>query len=212
MTLRLWREYVKWISVGMTPMLLFGIYRLCDKQMVINNQIHLINTFQHDIYKAQRSTDRYVASIEKYCELKAIDDSWFNSLNSQQRDHMHRLRDYLGLDEIPDVTTATAIVRQVSEQTLQIMSSQLEVLEDALGEMDIEKMRQLQEVMSKVEFSTFLKMQMEHTKSVIISTSRELQARGGLNQIFSVFYDFLMAIVSKIAVPLATRLLQNMIL
>ena len=34
-------------------MLLFGIYRLCDKQMVISNQICLINTFQRDIYKAR---------------------------------------------------------------------------------------------------------------------------------------------------------------
>ena len=209
--LRLWREYLKWISVGMTPILFFGVYRLY-KQMIINNQVHLINTFRRDMYIAQRSADRYVVSIEEYCELKAIDNSWFYSLNRQQKDHMHRLRDYLGLDEIPDVKIATAIVRQVSEQTLKVMSLQLTVLEDALGEMDIEKMRQLQEVMSKVEFSTFSKMQMEYIKSEIISTSRELQARGALYQIFSVFYDFLMAIVSKIAVPMATKLLQNMIL
>ena len=211
--LRLWRKYLKWISlsVGMTPILFFGVYRLY-KQMIINNQVHLINTFRRDMYIAQRSADRYVVSIEEYCELKAIDNSWFYSLNRQQKDHMHRLRDYLGLDEIPDVKIATAIVRQVSEQTLKVMSLQLTVLEDALGEMDIEKMRQLQEVMSKVEFSTFSKMQMEYIKSEIISTSRELQARGALYQIFSVFYDFLMAIVSKIAVPMATKLLQNMIL
>ena len=210
--LRLWREYLKWISVGMTPILFFGVYRLCDKQMIINNHVHLINTFRRDMYIAQWSADRYVVSIEEYCELKAIDNSWFYSLNRQQKDHMHRLRDYLGLDEIPDVKIATAIVRQVSEQMLKVMSLQLTVLEDALGEMDIEKMRQLQEVMSKVEFSTFSKMQMEYVKSEIISTSRELQARGALYQIFSVFYDFLMAIVSKIAVPMATKLLQNMIL
>ena len=61
---------------------------------------------------------------------------------------MHELRDYLGLDEIPDANIATAVVRQVSERMLKIMSSQLAVLEEALGEMDIDKMRQLQEVMS----------------------------------------------------------------
>ena len=92
------------------------------------------------------------------------------------------------------------------------MSSQLAELEDALGEMDIDKMRQLQEVMSKGDLSTFSKMQMEHIKSEIISASRELQARGALYQIFSDFYDFLMAIVSKVAVPLAYKLFENMIL
>ena len=34
--LRLWSEYLKWISVGMTPMLLVGMYRVYDKQMVIS--------------------------------------------------------------------------------------------------------------------------------------------------------------------------------
>lgn len=210
--LQLWHEYLKWISIGMTPMLLFGMYRWYDKQMVITNQIHLISTFRHEINEAQRSTNQYVANIEKYCELKAIDDSWFYSLSKQQKDHMHQLRDYLGFSEIPNVNLATAIVRQVSEQTLNILSLQLEMLEDALGKMDIEKMRELQEVMNKLQLSTFSKIQMERIKSEIISTSRELQAKGVLSQIFSVFYDFLMTIVSDIAMPLATKLLHNMIL
>ena len=204
-------EYIKWISVGMAPMLLLGMYRFCDKQMVISNQVHLINTFRHDIYKAQRSADQYVASIEKYCELKAIDDSWFYSLNSQQRAQMYRLRNHLGLDDIPDVNMATDIVRQVSEEMLEIMSGQLEELEDALGEMDLQKMRELQGLMSE---KNFFKTQMEQIKSdIILSASHELQARGGvLYQIFSGFFKFLMTIITNIAVPMAAKLLHNMIL
>ena len=53
---------------------------------------------------------------------------------------------------------------------------------------------------------------MKSIKSEIISASRELQARGALYQIFSVFYDYLMAIVSKIAVPLAIKPFENIIL
>ena len=210
--LHLWHEYLKWISVGMMSMLLFGMYRWCEKQMVISNQIHLINTFRHKMYETQRSTDQYVTNIEAYCELKAIDDSWFYSLTAQQKQHMHMLRDFLGVDEIPDVNIATTVVKQVSAQTLKILSVNLEALEDALSNMDLEKMRELQEIMNKMQLSTFAKMQMEHVKSKIISTSHELQARGTLSRIFSTFYDFLMAIISKIAVPLAYKLLENMIL
>lgn len=210
--LHLWHEYLKWISVGMTPVLLFGMYRWCERQMVISHQIQLINTFRHKMYETQRSTDQYVANIEVYCELKAIDDSWFYSLTAQQKQHMHLLRDYLGVSEIPDVSIATTIVRQVSAQTLKVLSANLEVLEDALSNMDVEKMRELQDVMNKMQLSTFSKMQMEHIKSEIISTSRELQARGTLSRIFSTFYDFLVAIISKVAVPLAYKLLENIIL
>ena len=210
--LHLWHEYLKWISVGMMPMLLFGMYRWCEKQMVISNQIYLINTFRHKIYETQRSTDQYVTNIEAYCELKAIDDSWFYSLTAQEKQHMHMLRDFLGVDEIPDVNIATTIVKQVSVQTLKILSVNLEALEDALSNMDLEKMRELQEIMNKMQLSTFAKLQMEHIKSKIISTSHELQARGTLSRIFSTFYDFLMAIISKIVVPLAYKLLENMIL
>ena len=209
---RVWLEYLKWISVGMIPMLLFGMYRLYDKRMVITKQANLISSFRKNMHEIQRSADQYVASIEKYCELKAIDDSWFYSLNSREKHQMYQLRDFLGMDDIPDVNMATAIVRQVSEQVLKIMSKQLTELEDALRKEDIEEMRQLQDVISKIEFSYFLKRQMEHVKSEIISSSRAIQRRGALYQLFSVFYDFLVSVVSKLAVPLATKLFEIMIL
>ena len=152
---KVWLEYLKWISVGMIPMLLFGMYRLYDKRMVITKQANLISSFRKNMHEAQRSADQYVASIEKYCELKAIDDSWFYSLNSREKHQMYQLRDFLGMDDISDVNMATAIVRQVSEQVLKIMSKQLTELEDALRKEDIEEMRQLQDVISKIEFLTF---------------------------------------------------------
>jgi len=46
-------------------------------------------------------------------------------------------------------------VRQVSEQIVKILSVYLEKLENALGEMDIEKMRHLQKVLNKEEISSF---------------------------------------------------------
>lgn len=126
---------------------------------------------------------------------------------------MHWLRDYLGVGEIPDVNIATTIVRQVSIQTLKILSAHLEALEDALSKVDIEKMRELQNIMNRIQLSTISKMQMEHIKSEIISTSHELQSRvRTLSKIFSTFYDYLIAILSKIALPLAYKVLENMIL
>ena len=205
---RFWLEYLKWISVGMTPVLLFGMYRLYDKKMVITKQANLISNFRNGMHEAQRSADQYVASIEKYCELKAIDDSWFYSLNSREKHQMYQLRNYLGMDDIPDVNMATAIVRQVSKQVLEAMSKQLTKLEVALCKGDIEEMRQLQDV-TKTEFSYFIKRQM---KSEMISSSQEIQRRGTLYQLFSIFYDFLVSYISKLAVPLATKLLEIMIL
>ena len=198
---------LQWISLGIAaPILLFGIYHLCDKLMIICNQVQLINTFKYEIFKI----NQYVASIEKYCELKAIDDSWFYSLNDQQRRHMYQLRDYLGLDEIPDVN-AVYIVKQVSERTLKILSSQLPILEEALGKLDIEKMRQLQQITKETEHSVaaFSKKQMDHIRSEI-SSSRELQAlpRGK----WSVFFDYVIKILEMIGVPLATKLIYHLIL
>ena len=201
---------LQWISLGMAPILLFGIYRLYDRQMIIRNQVQLINTFKYEIFEVQRSMNQYVASIEKYCELKAIDDSWFYSLTNQERHHMYQLRDYLGLDEIPDVNVATTIVKQISEQTLKILSSQLAILEEALGKLDIEKMRQLQQITKETEHSVaaFSKKQMDHIRSEIISSSRELQARG----IWSVCFDYVIKLLEKIGVPLATKLIYHMLL
>ena len=197
------RFWLKWVSVGMIPVLLFGMYCFYDKEMVITKQTNLISNFRNGMHEAQRSADQYVASIEKYCELKAIDDSLFYSLNSREKHQMYQLRDYLGMDDIPDVNMATAIVRQVSNQVLEAMSKQLAKLEVALCKGDIEEMRQLQDV-TKTEFFYFIKRQM---KSEIISSSREIQRGGKLYQLFSIFYDILVSCISKLAVQLAIKVL-----
>ena len=113
---------------------------------------------------------------------------------------MYQLEDDLGLGEIPDVNIAVNIVKQVSEQTIKILSTQLEILEDALEEMDIDKMKQLQKELNKVHLSTFIETQKDKMKENIMSTSHELQVSSGgvLWQIASLFYNVLKFVYSKL--------------
>ena len=208
------KDYLKWICI---PILLVGIYYMygISDERVITNQVHLINAMKEGIDQAKKSTDQYVVKFEKYCELKAIDDSWFSSLSAQQKDHMHQLRHYLGLNidiKVPDVKAATTIVREVSKQLIVILSSQLTMLENALYDMNIEEMKKLQKAINKEQISLFSEVQMESIKSQIMSKSTELQARGGLvHQIFSVFYDFLVMVLSKIVMPLTVEVIYKVL-
>jgi len=202
---------LKRISFGVTLVLLFGICCLADKEKIITKQLKLIKTFKDEIHKVQRFTVQYVAYIEEYCELKAIDDSWFYLLTSSQKNYMNKLSNRLGLDEIPDVNVnvATAIVRQTSERILQMFSIEVQVLEDALFDMDIEKMKKLQEIsMDQEELSSFSRTQMEQMKLEIISTSHEILARGILYKIASLF----LGTMYEIAVPVAIKLFKYIIL
>ena len=128
---------------------------------------------------------------------------------------MHKLRYYLGLGEnyeIPDLDSVTDMVKLVSEDTLETLSLYLEILEDALGEMNIKKMRKLQMDENIMNLPIFIKNQFENIKLGIISSSREIQARGVLYQISIVFCDHLLPMISKIAVSVATNVINNMIL
>ena len=171
-----------------------------ERQQIINKQMQLIERFEQAIDETERSTDQYVANIREYRRLKEIDEGWFTWLSTQEVARMYQLEDYLELDEIPDANIAIAIVRQVSEQTLETLSSQLEILEDALHEMDIDKMKDLQKGVNKMQLSGFLRGQTDHMKSKIASTSRALQARSGGTfwKLASFFYNVLMTVISKI--------------
>ena len=165
------------------------------REMVITDQVNLINRLRPELYEVQRITDQYVANIEKYCELKATDDSWFYSLSEYERDYMYRLKHYLGVNEYVDKKFVLAIVRRESERVLKELSSVIEKLEDDLSRMNMQEMKQSQEDMKDV--STFLKVKMEHTiKSGIESSSRELQRVGGGRLIISMFYNVLKTVFS----------------
>ena len=174
--------------------------RMHERQQIINKQTQLIERFEQAIDETERSTHQYVADIKEYCYLKEIDESWFTWLSTKEKARMHQLEDNLGLHEIPDANIAINIVTQVSEQTLMILSSQLEKLQDALDEMDIDKMKCLQRDMSKMQLSTFLRRQTDRMKSKIVSTSRALQKRSGGTfwKLASLFYNVLMTVISKI--------------
>ena len=170
-----------------------------ERQIVTSNQMKLIDKFRLAKYETQRSTDQYIANIREYFYLKEIDNSWFLWLNPQQKFRMYQLEDDLGLGEI-DENIVVNIVKQVSEQTIKKLSTQLEILEDALDEMDINKMKKLQKELNEVHLSTFIDTQTDNMKEKIISTSRELQVRSGgtLWQIASLFYHVLKFVYSKL--------------
>ena len=209
------KDNLKWICA--VPILLVGIYYMygISDLRVISNQINLINAMKEGIDQAKKSTDQYVVNFEEYCELKVIDDSWFSSLSEQQKDHMHKLRDHLGLNtdiKIPDVKTATSIVREASKQTIEILSIQLTMLEDALCDMNMEEMKKLQYAINKEQLSVFSEVHMEHIKSQIISKSTELQAQGGVvKQIFLMFIDFLNMVLSKVVMPLTAKVIYKVL-
>ena len=188
-----------------------------EREMVISNQVHLIKRFKVGMDEAQKSMDQYIISIEKYCDLKAKSNSIFKTylLSREEEDQMYRLRDYLqleayGISDV-DLKTATVIVRQSTKETQKILSSLLKKLEDALINKDIGKMKRLQG-MSEMESSAVLNSHMEHVKLRIISSSRELQARGVFDQIFSALYDFLMETMSDIGIPLLKKIFRGILL
>ena len=188
---------------------------LCERNSIISKQLELINRLKLIKCETQRSIDDYIAKLEKYFELKAIDDSWTTSLSEDQRNVMHELRNSLGLDEdmeIPDVKDVTAIVQQASEEILMVVSSLIETLQDALEEMDIEKMRQLQKEINIKQLSSFLKMQFKQIKLKILSSSDKVQRRGILYQISVVFCDYVIPVLSNIAVSVVTKILSDIML
>ena len=187
---------------------------MCEEKTVISNHVDVINRLRLMKCETRRLTDQYVFNIEKYHDLQTIDDSYTWSLTPEQRNHMHKLRNYLGLGEnyeIPDLNAVTNMVKLVSEKTMKVLSFQLEILEDALGEMDIKKMSKLQMDVNIMNLSTFIKHQFENIKLGIISLSREMQASGVLFQISIVFCDHLLPTLSKIAVSVATNVVNHMI-
>ena len=187
----------------------------CEEKLVISNHMDVINGLRLMKCETRRLTDQYVYNIEKYYQLKTIDDSYTWSLTTEQRCQMHKLRYYLGLGEnyeIPDWDSVTDMVKLVSEDTLDILSFYLEILEGALGEINIKKMRKLQMDENIMNLPIFIKNQFENIKLGIISSSREIQARGVLYQISIVFCDHLLPTISKIAVSVATNVINHMIL
>ena len=179
------------------------------REEVISNQVNLITTFRQGIYEVQRSMDQYIATIEKYRELKAADNSWFYSLTIEQKNYMYRLRNYLDLGENVNLKAATVIVRRYSEQTQRILTVQLIELENALSKMNISEMEQLQVDMNEMHLSNLLETHMTRAKSNILSMSRELQVRGAFNQIFSLLYDFLEAAINS---PLVLEIIKKVML
>ena len=174
--------------------LLFGSYYLFGISDPISdpisNQIHLINKIKEGIDEVKRSTDQYVDSLKEYCELKAIDDSWFSSLSEQQKNRMYQLREYLGFDVSFDVNAATNIVRKTSEEVVKILSLQLSELENVLYDMNLEEMKKLQKEINKKDLpkehihesikSQITRNMNERIRSQKTSKSTELQARGGI--------------------------------
>ena len=173
-----------------------------ERQLIFDKQIKLINKFEQAVDETQRSTDRYIDDIREYYYLKERDESynWFRWLNTEEKLRMYQLESHLGLEEIPTVKIAIDIVRKISEETLMAFSSQLEELNDALDEMDIDRMEQLQKDINKMQLSAFLRRPMDYMRSEMLSTSRALQKRSGgiISNLASLFFNVLVTVVSNI--------------
>ena len=179
-----------------------------EQQMAINYQVNLIIKFKLGMYKAQASTDHYVTKLKRYCELN---DNLHILLSSQEKDELSQLEDDLELyqNKRLDIKEATSIIRQISKETIKFLSSRVEVLEDTLHEMDIEKMKRLQEYMNKEYLDAFFKRQMERMKMKLQDLLKEVQQRGIMDQIFSVVYDNFIPVVTHIVKLVATNVIKG---
>jgi len=86
------------------------------------------------------------------------------------------------------------------------VSTDVEKLEYALHEMDIEKMRELQND-TNTNFNTYFQKRMESVKEEI-SSSKELKRKGILYQLYELF----MPKITHIAMEVAINIFKNMII
>ena len=169
-----------------------------ERQLVIQKQTDLINMFNQIMHEIQRLTDQYVAGIREYSHLKDIDNSYFGSLSGEERARMYHLENLLGTDDVIDVRVAITIVKQRFERVERLFASQLAELEDALDQMDIDEMKQLQKNINKKHLSAQLQEETWQIKMEMGSTSRALQKPGVLSRITSRIFHSLIAVISKI--------------
>ena len=105
--------------------------------------------------------------------------------------------------EVWDFYVITEILRQFSEKTLVTLSNKVKELEYALYEVDIEKMRELQNDMN-ANFNAHFREQMEDIKEEIIS-SKKLKRKGILYQLYELF----MPKITHIAMEVAINIIKN---
>ena len=178
---------------------------MLERKLVINKQMHIIEMIRQGINEAHRLRDHHIARLREYSFLKEKSDDWFDWLTTEQNARMNQLEnDYVDFGETLNVNVAMDIVKRDSEKMVTFFSSQLEVLEDALDEMDIEKMKKCQKEMKKqhVHIPSFFQMQTEHIKSNIRSSSnaRALQTRGRLAKVAALFYNIFMTFYSSLSI------------
>ena len=163
-----------------------------ERQLVTSKQMHLIDTFKQGINEARGLKERRIANLREYLYLKEKRDDWFDWLSNEQTVRLNQLKDvYVDLGETLDVNAAMDIVTWDCEKMVGYFSSQVKVLEDALVETDIGKMKQSQEDVKKqhVDAPSFFQTQTEHIKSNIRSSSRAVQTRGKLQKVAVLFYN-----------------------
>ena len=171
-----------------------------ERQLVTNKQMHLIDMFKQGINEARGLKDRHIANLREYSYLREKRDSWLDWLSNEQNARINQLEnDYVDIGEFLDVNAAMDIVRRDCEKIVTYFSSHLEVLEDALDEMDTEKMKQSQQDIKKqhVHIPSFFQMQTEHIKLNIRSSSHvhALQTRGRLQKVAALFYNLFMTFI-----------------
>ena len=123
----------------------------CDEQLVFSRQRHLISIFNLQISNIQLLTEQLIAKLRRYHELK---ERW--SLSSLEKDEITQLEDDLGLDSgvVPDYDDSVEFTRQICEETSELLSSEVQKLEDALNEKNIDNCK----IIWKYIFLLFLKI------------------------------------------------------
>ena len=126
-----------------------------ETQTAIRQQMYLISRFKFAKCDWQLRIDQFITKLKRLCELK---DMW--SPSEQEKNELSILESSLQLNvEVWDFDGIAQILRNVSDEILLVLSADVEKLEYALYEMDIEKMRKLQNDMN-ADFNTYFQKQM----------------------------------------------------
>ena len=172
-----------------------------ETRAVIRQQIYLISRFKFAKCDWQLQIDQFITKLKRLCELK---DMW--SLSEQEENELSILESNLQLNvEVWDFNGIAQILRKFCVKILENLSTDVEKLEYALHEMDIEKMRELQNDMN-TNFNTYFQKWMESVKEEI-SSSKELKGKGILYQLYELF----MPKITHIAMEVAINIFKHMI-
>lgn len=178
-----------YISFAAIFFVAYTYYWLIPDQLVIENQVELISITREIKDKVEKKINNYDKIITKFNELKAKENSWFDSLTEQQRKMMKILGDQLGIPDVSKVKQkiTTVKIKNASILLNKTLSLRKQELEDALLRGDIKTMRNLQKVIDKEQLAVYSLLPIEDILKSEMNVSSEMATTHWFDALFDLF-------------------------